>query len=170
MLKPEVTYEPLGFKRLCGYSSTPAVLHTGVVSSLILERNILDSAWKNSVRNVSLVGGIFHDHTSPGQQLRTHIQTDGNDIRPHTTQTINEHTSAASSLVTAQSTACALPEDGRIGRPKHVGATSPKCFNKILSVLNINPLNAELNPICCLLALLGAHHFLHVSRIRVNVN
>ena len=31
-----------------------------------------------------------------------------------------------------------------------------------------NPLNAELNPICCLLALLGAHHFLHVSRIRVN--
>ena len=32
----------------------------------------------------------------------------------------------------------------------------------------INPLNAELNPICYLLALLGAHHFLHVSRIRVN--
>ena len=31
----------------------------------------------------------------------------------------------------------------------------------------INPLNAELNPICYLLALLGPHHFLHVSRIRV---
>ena len=31
----------------------------------------------------------------------------------------------------------------------------------------INPLNPELNPICYLLALLGAHHFLHVSRIRV---
>ena len=30
-----------------------------------------------------------------------------------------------------------------------------------------NSLNAELNPICYLLALLGAHHFLHVSRIRV---
>ena len=30
-----------------------------------------------------------------------------------------------------------------------------------------NPLNAELNPICYLLALLGAHNFLHVSRIRV---
>ena len=30
----------------------------------------------------------------------------------------------------------------------------------------INPVNAELNPICYLLALL-AHHFLHVSRIRV---
>ena len=30
----------------------------------------------------------------------------------------------------------------------------------------VNPLNPELNPICYLLALL-AHHFLHVSRIRV---
>ena len=34
-------------------------------------------------------------------------------------------------------------------------------------VKEFKPLNAELNPICCLLALLGAHHFLHVSRIRV---
>ena len=32
---------------------------------------------------------------------------------------------------------------------------------------DIKPLNAELNPICYLLALLGAHYFLHVSRIRV---
>ena len=32
-----------------------------------------------------------------------------------------------------------------------------------------NPLNTELNPICHLLALLGAHLILHVSRIRVNV-
>ena len=36
-----------------------------------------------------------------------------------------------------------------------------------IAVNNINPLNAELNPICYLLALLGAHRFLHVSRIRV---
>jgi len=34
----------------------------------------------------------------------------------------------------------------------------------------INPLNAELNPICYLLALFGAYHFLHVSRIRVKRN
>jgi len=33
---------------------------------------------------------------------------------------------------------------------------------------NINPLNAELNPIYHLLALLGAHHILHVSKMRVN--
>ena len=31
----------------------------------------------------------------------------------------------------------------------------------------IDSLNPELNPICYLLALLGAHHFLHVSRISV---
>jgi hypothetical protein len=31
-----------------------------------------------------------------------------------------------------------------------------------------NPLNAELNPIRHLLALAGAHHFVHVSRIRAN--
>jgi hypothetical protein len=31
-----------------------------------------------------------------------------------------------------------------------------------------NPLNAKLNPIRHLLALVGAHHSVHVSRIRVN--
>ena len=34
----------------------------------------------------------------------------------------------------------------------------------------INPLNAELNPICHLLALLGAHHILHVSSVRVKMD
>jgi len=33
----------------------------------------------------------------------------------------------------------------------------------------VNPLKPELNSICYLLALLGAHHFLHVSRIRVKL-
>ena len=39
----------------------------------------------------------------------------------------------------------------------------------ILVIANhlFNPLKPELNPICYLLALLGAHNFLHVSRIRV---
>ena len=35
------------------------------------------------------------------------------------------------------------------------------------NIEEFNPLNPELNPICYLLALLGAHHFLHVSRIMV---
>ena len=35
--------------------------------------------------------------------------------------------------------------------------------------VHINPLNPELNPICYLLALLEAHHFLHVNRIRVKL-
>jgi len=33
----------------------------------------------------------------------------------------------------------------------------------------LNPLKPELNPICYLLALLGGHHFPHVSRIRVKL-
>ena len=33
----------------------------------------------------------------------------------------------------------------------------------------INPLKPKLNQICYLLALLGAHDFLHVSRIRVKL-
>ena len=43
--------------------------------------------------------------------------------------------------------------------------STPQCVG-----VYINPLNAELNPICHLLALLGAHHILHVSRIRVNIS
>jgi hypothetical protein len=34
--------------------------------------------------------------------------------------------------------------------------------------MHINPFNAELHPICHLLALLGAHLIFHLSRIRVN--
>jgi hypothetical protein len=34
----------------------------------------------------------------------------------------------------------------------------------------LNPLNAEFNPICHLLALLGAHHIVHISWLRVNVS
>ena len=32
-----------------------------------------------------------------------------------------------------------------------------------------DPLNAEIIPICYLLTLLGAHHILYVSRVRVNL-
>ena len=39
------------------------------------------------------------------------------------------------------------------------------CYGSI--VFLFNPLNAELNSICHLLALLGARHILHVSRVRV---
>jgi len=42
-----------------------------------------------------------------------------------------------------------------------------KMLADLLKKLLINTLNAELNPICHLLALLGAHHILHVSRKRV---
>ena len=39
----------------------------------------------------------------------------------------------------------------------------------VISPASFNPLKPELNPICYLLALLGAHHFLHVSTIRVKL-
>jgi len=39
--------------------------------------------------------------------------------------------------------------------------------SKVVPLRTINPLNAKLNPICHLLALLGAHRILHVGRIRV---
>jgi len=68
------------------------------------------------------------------------------------------------------------PEDGPVG-PKHVEIQQHR--NKIVTSVGfhsirwkdarykkLNPLKPELNPICYLLALL-AHHFLHVSRIRV---
>ena len=42
----------------------------------------------------------------------------------------------------------------------------PNIYSVVM--FNINPLNAELIPICYLLALL-AYHFLHLSRIRVKL-
>ena len=39
--------------------------------------------------------------------------------------------------------------------------------NSLPSRTEVNPLNAELNPICHLLVLVGAHHILHVSGVRV---
>ena len=55
------------------------------------------------------------------------------------------------------------------GNPKiaHPEYMSLRVLNLSVKKVKINPLNPELNPICYLLALLGAHHFLHVSRIRV---
>ena len=48
----------------------------------------------------------------------------------------------------------------------HTKQQQAKLISYIQS-LRANPLNAELNLICHLLALLGAHHILHVSKIRV---
>ena len=51
---------------------------------------------------------------------------------------------------------------------EHVGTRCEQIEGRQMSVPSyVNPLNAELNPICHLLALLGVHHILHVSRIRV---
>ena len=49
----------------------------------------------------------------------------------------------------------------RCNKFKDLGASFPNIW--------FNLLNPELNPICYLLALIGAPHFLHVSRIRVKL-
>jgi hypothetical protein len=54
-----------------------------------------------------------------------------------------------------------LPESCRVTQVPQ-GKCCPVCVGEF------NPLNAEVNPICHLLALLGAHHILRISRIRVN--
>jgi hypothetical protein len=46
---------------------------------------------------------------------------------------------------------------------------TPFLFTRNSSHWTFNPSNAELNPISHLLALEGARHFVHVSRIRVNM-
>ena len=43
------------------------------------------------------------------------------------------------------------------------------CVTVVHSIQYINPLHAELNPIRHLLALVGARHIVHVSRVRVNM-
>ena len=62
--------------------------------------------------------------------------------------------------------------NGSTGVHVHCGETDPGEYYKFFlkneeKVLLFNPLKPELNPICYLLTLLGSHHFLHVSRIRV---
>jgi len=43
-----------------------------------------------------------------------------------------------------------------------------KILSEMRRWLRVNSLHAELNPICHLLVLCGAHHILHVSRVGVN--
>jgi len=71
------------------------------------------------------------------------------------------------------------PSLPNLSKPSHLdAAVCQKTFhwmkkfaprNSLVSLIHINPLKPELNPICYLLALLGAHHFLHISRIRVKL-
>ena len=61
-----------------------------------------------------------------------------------------------------------LPHTRYMPRPSH----SSRFYhpnNTGWAVQIINPLKPELNPICYLLELLGFHHFLHVSSIRVKL-
>ena len=61
-----------------------------------------------------------------------------------------------------------LIDAGARGREDDKSVFSNSSFGKAFSSGDFNPLNPELNSICYLLALL-AHHFLHVSRIKVKL-
>jgi hypothetical protein len=52
--------------------------------------------------------------------------------------------------------------------PGQYSSTNSYNCNKMTPI--INPLNTKLNPICHLLALLGAHPIIHVSKIRVKLS
>jgi len=65
---------------------------------------------------------------------------------------------------------CEITDVKTANTKRNAGKTS--LWGRVLTqgyihLIFINPLNDKLNPICHLLALLGAHHILHVSRIRV---
>jgi hypothetical protein len=51
--------------------------------------------------------------------------------------------------------------------PHHVSCYESKALNWNDTLVRINPLNAELNPICHLLILLGARPILHIRRLRI---
>ena len=72
---------------------------------------------------------------------------------------------AWSPLIARTTRSCKLPV------PQPSSKVKPHKFwrTNFKTYLKINPLKPELNPICYLLALLGVHHFLHVSRIRVKL-
>jgi transposase len=53
------------------------------------------------------------------------------------------------------------------GNIRHVMWCQRNSINMNSTREYFNPLNAELNPICHVLALLGAHHIFHVSGLRV---
>jgi hypothetical protein len=60
-----------------------------------------------------------------------------------------------------------------MGRTIYAADVSRNAFStrwKVSVTFNFNPLNAELKPICQLLALLGGATIVDVSRLRVNNN
>ena len=100
-----------------------------------------------SVRGYS----TFHRHHTDLED-RTHVQTNKYSSG-HSTLMLQYYSSMVYSLL-----------------EKMIFAQLVKKFSAVYGTrLYINPLNAELNPIRHLLALVGARHIVHVSRIRVKI-
>ena len=89
-------------------------------------------------------------------------------------QVLSPATSGLSSRLPFQERSTFIHHLWGVGAIGLLGAAgSSDCLAPLLQPLSctvtINPLNAELNPICPLLALFGAHHIFHVSGLRVKL-
>jgi hypothetical protein len=76
--------------------------------------------------------------------------------------------SKCDSMAIAVCNKCVFKMDNEYNRHNNF-IQDQRCICSSVPNIILANLNAELNPICHLLTLLGAHHILHISRVRVNV-
>ena len=101
-------------------------------------------------------------------RIKSNQATNNQPTSQPASQSTNKSTNQRTNERTNQSTInqiTSLEESFELTQTRQVKTSIPSQ----VSCMDINPLNPELNPICYLLALLGAQHFLHVSRIRVKL-
>jgi len=137
----------------------------GWIHKLLRPHNATASKYKEN--NLSLCLSNSHDYTWEDQQVRllSHAPPSGQTLSwwrlPGHWQFSDETLGGWATVLLPSSP----PAAGTLLCGRTAGET--QTYRESTAVLTVNPLNAELNPICYLLALLGAHHFLHVSRIGV---
>ena len=107
----------------------------------------MQSSWQVNTVTYSTVAPSKHWHRS-----RFSITTDWQ-LKSHAASTVTRWTHSSTSCMA-------------LFPAKQHSTSEPPRKEVWFTHASINPLKPELNPICYLLALL-AHHFLHVSRIRV---
>ena len=113
-----------------------------------------------SIKAVSHVINIFAVRAHP---RRPHVIGTHSTARIQTSTYSPELWSAVQMRTTTMWTLATMPFTTKLPT---ITTQASKQLSPLSSRWAINPLKPELNPICYLLALL-AHHFLHVSRIKV---
>jgi len=106
----------------------------------------------------------LHLHSAPGQTVNKQPEFVFFLVQA------NQWNDMTSVIQTLESTYCWLKSNTQTrGLPNSLSILGGFDIYPYIGNYRFNPLNPELNPICYLLALLGAHHFLHLSRIRVKL-